>query len=162
MKNVVMLATVHQYQITGNDLNSELEKRLAYLRSKFNVQAVMEEWSEKFGESVSHGFAARSGLHWANVGTPAEPRFRTYSGVINYPGHNGTLRWDPHAPPMDEYGPFENQEARENWMAKNVHAAMENYDTGLFILGIGHMHSLFGKLLSAGFKVTGYSWLGPA
>lgn len=162
MKNVVMLATVHQYQILGNGLSSELEKRLAYLRSKFNAQSVMEEWSEKCEESVAKDFATKSGLHWANVGTPDDPQYRTYSGLINYPGHNGTLRWDPHAPSMDEYGPFANQEAREDRIAKNVQVEMESYESGIFILGIGHMHSLFGKSLSLGLKVTGYSWLGSA
>jgi hypothetical protein len=81
----------------------------------------MGEWADKYGESVADKFSKASGLHWANVGTPDEPQFRTYTGPINYPGHDGTLQppdWD--APPMDEYGPFEKQEAREDRMAKNV------------------------------------------
>jgi hypothetical protein len=159
MKSIVMLATVHQYQMLRNDGNSELEKRLDYLRSKFSAQTVMEEWSEKKGESFAKAFATKSGLHWANVGTPDEPQFRTYWGLIHYPGYNGTLQHDPHAPSLDEYGPFENQEGSENWMVKKVQVEMENYETGLFILGVAHLHSLFAKLRSLGFKVTGYSWL---
>jgi hypothetical protein len=60
---------------------------------------------------------------------------------------------------MDEYGPFENQEARENRMAKNIGAEMENYETGLFIVGLAHLHSIVGKLRTSGFKVTAFSWL---
>jgi hypothetical protein len=158
MKNVVVLATIHQYQTPGNDANLGLEKRLDYLKSKFGVQIVMEEWSEKKGESVAKAFTTKSGLHWANVGTPNEPQFQTFWGLIHYPGHNGTLPHDPDAPSLDEYGPFENQEARENRMVKNVQAEMENYETGLFILGVAHLHSLFAKLKALDFKVTGYSW----
>lgn len=119
----------------------------------------MEEWSEKKEESFAKAFAPKSGLNWANVGTTDEPQFQTYWGQIHYPGHNGTLQYDPDAPSLDEYGPFENQEARENRMVKNIHAEMENYETGLFILGLAHLHSVFGKLKSSGFTVTGYSWL---
>jgi hypothetical protein len=59
---------------------------------------------------------------------------------------------------MDEYGPPENQEARENQMVTRVQAEMEKYESGLFIVGLGHMHSLFGKLQRVGFKVT-FSWM---
>jgi hypothetical protein len=162
MKSIVILGTSHQYQGPESDPNLELEKPLGYLRSKFGAQIVMEEWAEKDEQSVVAVWAAKLNLPWANVGTPDEPQFRTYWGVISHPEHKGTLGWDPHAPPMYEYGPFEKQEAREHRMAKNVQAEMRNYETGLLIVGLGHMHSLFAKLLSAGFKVTGYSWLGSA
>jgi hypothetical protein len=59
---------------------------------------------------------------------------------------------------MYEYGPFENQENRERRMAENVSAEMEKYETGLFILGTAHLHSVFGKLQSLGFKVVAFSW----
>ena len=193
MKSVVMLATLHEYQELGNARNSELEKRLDYLISKFGAQVVMEEWFEKQRESVAKpsatkkeresfarpsatkkeresfarafaerkALATKSAFHWANVGTPDEPQYRTYTGLINYPGYDGSLQppdWD--APQMYEYGPFENQEIRENQMAKNVQAEMGNYESGLFILGLAHLHSVFGKLQSLGFKVTAFSWLG--
>jgi hypothetical protein len=158
-KRIVMLATVHQYQTPGNDLNPKLEERLEYLRSKFGAQTIMEEWSEKKGDSFAKTFAKKSGLHWANVGTPDEQQFGTYWGLIHYPGHDGTLPHDPNAPSLDEYGPFENQEARENWMVREVKVEMATYENGLLILGVAHLHSLFAKLQSLGFKVTGYSWL---
>jgi len=66
---------------------------------------------------------------------------------------------DPDAPSLSEYGPFENQEAREDGMAKNVQSAMEKYQTGLFLLGLAHLHSMIGKLRALGFKVTAFSWL---
>jgi hypothetical protein len=167
MKNVVMLATIHQYQMSGNDASLELGECLDYLRSEFKVQkavdfqTAMEEWSEELGETVVREFATESGLHWANVGTPDEPQFRTYApfGAVKHPGHNGTLRWDPHAPPIDEYGPFEKQEAREKRMVQNVRAEMENYESGILVLGLAHMHSVFEKLESSGFKVYGYKYL---
>lgn len=161
MKNVVMLATVHEYQMLGSNRNSELGERLAYLKSKFNVQVVLEEWSEQQGQSFAATFAAKSGLAWANVGTPDEEQFRTYRcPPINHPAHDGALQppdWD--APSMSEYGPFKTQEARENEMTKNIRAEMENRQSALFVLGLAHLHSLLSKLLVLGFNVTGYSWL---
>ena len=158
MKTVVMLATFHEWQTLGHDRNSALQERLAYLISKFGVQTVMEEWSEKH-ESFAKAFATKTGLHWADVGTPLEPSFQTYYGPINFPGHDGTLPYDPDSPSLNEYGPFENQEARENYMANNIKAEMEGYKTGAFILGVAHLHSLLAKLRSYGFRVVAYSWL---
>jgi hypothetical protein len=60
---------------------------------------------------------------------------------------------------MHEYGPFENQEAREKRMAENVEAEMAHYEAGLFVLGTAHLHSAFGKLRCLGFKVTAFYWL---
>jgi hypothetical protein len=160
MKSVVLLATIHQNQILGNVGNTELAKRLEYLTSKFGVQTVMEEWSKTKEDSFAKSFAAKSGIHWADVGTPSEPQFKTYWGLIHFPGHDGTLEHDPHAPSLDEYGPFENQEARETWMAGKIQLAMETYEVGLLIFGVAHLHSLFAKLRSLGFKVTAYSWAG--
>src|SRR5271157_911025 len=132
MKSVVLLATVHEFQKLGNDRNPELEKRLAYLRSKLGAHIVMEEWSETQGESFAKGFAATSGLPWANVGTPDETQYHTYncSGCVKYPGYDGTLKpydpaRDPNAPWMNEYGPFENQENRERRMATTVQTEMK-------------------------------------
>ncbi len=165
MKNVVMLATTHERQMSTNDASSELGKCLGYLRSKFKVQKtvdmqiVMEEWHENLGETTVKQFATKSGLHWANVGTPDEVKFRTYMGPICFPGHKGTLQPDGEAPGMYEYGPFENQDAREKQMVQNVRVEMENYESGILVLGLAHMHSVFEKLQSSGFKVYGYSYL---
>jgi hypothetical protein len=43
MKTIVILASVHEYEVLGNDRNPELEVRLTYLRSKFSADIVMEE-----------------------------------------------------------------------------------------------------------------------
>jgi hypothetical protein len=159
MKSIVILATTHENQIVGNARSSGLEQRVDYFKSKLGVQIVMEEWSKKKGKSAAETFTNKSGFPWANVGTPDEPQFRTYRGPVNYPGYDGTVPSDPDAPPLSEYGPFENQEAREDRMAKNVQSAMEKYQTGLFLLGLAHLHSMIGKLRALGFKVTAFSWL---
>jgi hypothetical protein len=158
MKTIVMLGTAHLlHRVPGDDRIAELEKCLDYLKRRFVAQVVMEEWSEKKKESVAKAFAPRLGLPWANVGTPDEPQYWTYTGYINYPGYDGTLpEYDPDAPGMNEYGPFENQENRERRMAENVRAEMERYDVGLFILGTAHLHSVLGKLQSSGFKVVAF------
>jgi hypothetical protein len=105
MKNIVILATVHQYQMSGNDMNLELEKHLDYLASKFDVQIFMEEWAEKRGRSISDKIAARLGIQWANAGTPDEDQFRTYRCAnVRHPGHDGTLDHDHSAPKWKSTG----------------------------------------------------------
>jgi len=44
-------------------------------------------------------------------------------------------------------------------MITRVETEMANYASGLFIIGVAHMHSLFAKLPAAGFDVTAYTWL---
>ena len=157
MKTIVMLGTAHL--LPGNDRIAGLEKCLDYLICSFGAQVMMEEWSENQKESVVKSFAIKSEQQWANVGTPDEKQYWTYPGPINYPGYDGTLpSYDPDAPGMYEYGPFENQENRERRMAENVRVVMEKYEIGLFILGTAHLHSLLGKLQSPDFKVVAFSW----
>ena len=159
MKTIVMLGAPHlEYEVRGNDRIAGLEIRLNYLIRKLGVQVVMEEWSEKRKKSVANVVAERSKLSWANVGTPDEPQYRTCTPYINHPGHEGALEYDPDAPEMCEYGPFEKQENRERRMAENVLAEMEKYETCLFVLGTAHLHSMFGRLQSLGFKVLALSW----
>jgi hypothetical protein len=160
MKKIVILATVHQYQVVGHHRNPELEERLEYLKSRLAADVVMEEWSDKLGQSAAKAFAAKLGLHWANIGPPEEEKFRTYTGPINFPGHDGTLQPpDWHAPGIYEYGPFEKQEDREKKMAENIQAVMEGHKTGLLVCGLAHLHSLFGKLIASGFEVLGFSFI---
>jgi hypothetical protein len=158
MKSLVMLAIVHSCQEPGNTQASDFEERLDYLRSKFDAQVILEEWADA-EQSVTALWAKKLGLRWANIGTPDEARFQTFSGPINFRWHKGTLQPpDVHAPAIYEYGPFENQEAREKCIVKNIQAAMESHEAGLLVVGLAHTHSLFGKLQSAGLKVTAYTW----
>ena len=159
MKTIVMLGTAHLlHRVPEDDSIAGLEKCLYYLKRRFGAQVVMEEWSEKKKESVAKVFAPKLGLPWANVGTPDEPQYRTCTPYINNPGHEGALEYDPDAPGMCEYGSFEKQENRERRMAENVLAEMEKYETCLFVLGTAHLHSMFGRLQSLGFKVLALSW----
>jgi hypothetical protein len=157
-KQIVMLATFHEYQQPSKrgektPGNVKLEKALTYLSDKCSVQKVMEEWSEKQGPSVASENAQKLGLGYANVGTPDEGQFSTYVGTINFPWHTGRLPHDETAPLMCEHGPIDVQEAREERMTRNVLREMENYKSGLFIVGIAHTQSLGKKLEGQGFEV---------
>jgi hypothetical protein len=150
LKRIVILATAHEFQQAGHPLNHDLSMRVEYLRRAFKVQIVMEEWTEK----------RPSFLKGKNVGTPGTKEFNTYRcPPLNHPAHDGTLPPDQDAPSMTEYGPFRGQENRENRMVDNICSAMEDYESGLFVVGIAHLHSFFGKLRTRGFEVVGYSWL---
>ena len=84
MKRIVILATIHQYQVAGHDRNAELERRSEYRKLKFGEQIMLEELSEELGRSVAQDFTARIGLHWANVGTPDQEQFRTCRGAYQF------------------------------------------------------------------------------
>lgn len=160
MKTIVMLGTVHRLQQKGNPLSGELDSRLGYLAGKFQVQVILEEWTDKRPSSAAD-FARSIGVGWSNVGTPDEEMFRTLAcPPVNHPGHDGTLEPDEDAPSMLEYGPIDKQENREARMLSNIRDEMSNYDVGLFMVGLGHLHSMASKLLAASFHVVAYSWLG--
>jgi hypothetical protein len=61
---------------------------------------------------------------------------------------------------MSEYGPLDRQENRERRMLQNIQTAMELHQVGLFLVGLGHLHSMSNKLLAANFNVTAFEWLG--
>jgi hypothetical protein len=156
-KKIVMLATPHAYQQPGNPGNARLEACLRYLSLKFHGQVVMEQWSEEKGPSFAEELTPKLGLEFANVGTPDEGMFRTCWPQISHPDHDGTLPYDPDAPPMlHEYGPLDAQAAREEQMVRNIRKKMEDYGGGIFIVGIAHTHSLHSKLVEMGFDVTSY------
>jgi len=156
---IVILATVHEYQHLGHFLNDEFEKRLLYLKEKFDAKLVMEEWSEKKKSSFPAALASKADISWLNIGTPIEEQFRTFSySPVCHPAHDGTLPPDFDAPMLLEYGPFEKQENREVQMLQNIEAAMANVDCGILILGVAHLHSMFTKLKDATFEVVAYHW----
>ena len=155
-----MLGTTHGHQMTECQNEFGFEKCLEWLKKTFHYLIILEEWSEKHGNSVGEQYAMKSNVQWRNVGTSEKPEYETFTGPVNFPGHNGTIRThDRNAPPMYEYGPFENQEAREKQMTRNIKAEMEGFDCGLYICGLAHTHSMFSKLRAVGFTVTAYSWL---
>lgn len=159
VKQIIMFATAHQYQQNGHFLNAEFEARLRYLHKNFSYEIILEEWAQNQPESLAHSLAPQLELSWENVGTPHEQQFSTYTNPVCHPGHDGTLESDSDAPHLSEYGPYEQQENREKRMVENIMTKMSKHEVGLFIFGIAHLHSLFGKLQSAGFTVTAYHWL---
>jgi hypothetical protein len=61
---------------------------------------------------------------------------------------------------MPEYGPLDVQERREAHLAARIADAMKPYEVGLFVVGLGHLHSMLVKIRVAGFDVRAYSWTG--
>jgi hypothetical protein len=57
---------------------------------------------------------------------------------------------------LNEYGPLDTENAREEQMVRGIRKRMEDYMGGMFIVGIAHTHSLHSKLVSMGFDVTSY------
>jgi hypothetical protein len=158
---VVIFGTSHDIQDNGHELNAELGRRLSFLTEKFAPTVMMEEWCIDRPPSFASQFAHNQGLVYSNVGPPQQEEFRTLGyAPINYPGHNGTLGACWEAPPMYEYGPLEKQENRERHMAQKVQDEMKNHQTGIFIVGLAHLHSMFSRLCQADLNVAAYSWLG--
>jgi hypothetical protein len=44
-------------------------------------------------------------------------------------------------------------------MLQIIQTAMEGHQVGLFLVGLGHLHSMSNKLLAANFNVTAFEWL---
>jgi hypothetical protein len=159
-KRVVVLGTIHEYQIAGTPLNSELCSRIQFLMDQFAATTVLEEWTENGSQScVFLNF--KESFEYANVGTSSEGEFSTYvCHPVNHPAHDGILGICDDAPSMSEYGPLDNQENREIRMLQNIDRAMGKHHIGLFIVGLAHLHSMSMKLKAAKFNVNAYCWLG--
>ena len=154
-KLVVALATFHQLQENKQALNGRFRAAIELVRGEHPFEIIMEEWRPQ-SESSFAATLQGPALKWENVGTPAEPRFKTWSRGLNcYPPD-----FDPSSPRMPEYGPLEVQERREAYMTDRISEAMKPYRVGMFIVGLGHLHSMLVKLRIAGFSVKGYSWTG--
>ncbi len=156
-KKVVILAISHEHQLLGDPGNTKLEECVTYLSRKFHVWVLMEEWCEDQGPTFAATLAPKLGLKFAKIGTPDDEPFRTCWPQISHPDHDGTLPYDPSAPSMlNEYGPLDAENAREEQMVRGIRKRMEDYTGGLFIVGIAHTHSLHSKLVALGFDVTSY------
>jgi hypothetical protein len=159
-KRVVVLATVHEFQLAGMPMNSELCSRVQFLVEQFAATVVLEEWTENQSPSCIAVYT-NGRVDYESVGTSSEGEFKTYScSPVNHPAHDGILRGLTDAPSMSEYGPINNQENREIQMVKNIQQKMKQHRVGLFVVGDAHLHSTCMKLREAGFNVTAYSWLG--
>jgi len=159
-KRVVVLGTVHELQKSGHKKNAELESRLRFLIEKFAVTKLLEEWAGNQAPSFASEFA-KDLLAYKDVGTPPETMFQTFCcAQTNHPCHDGTLSPCDGAPAMNEYGPLEKQENREQRMIQTIQREMEGHDVGLFVVGLAHLHSMSLKLKQANFNVTAYAWLG--
>ena len=60
---------------------------------------------------------------------------------------------------MYQYGPFQSQEAREIRMTGNIASSMEEFEIGLLVCGLAHLHSMCGKLQASEFEVIAYTRL---
>jgi len=158
-KRVVILGTEHGCQQKGHANNAALGARLSLLIERFSVTLLVEEWSESKGPSFVSTLAGDH-LSYENAGTPSEEQFQTYRLPINHPSYLGTLDDCEECPSMSEYGPLDRQENRERRMLQNIQTAMELHQVGLFLVGLGHLHSMSNKLLAANFNVTAFEWLG--
>jgi hypothetical protein len=152
-KQIIALGTYHTVQYDGHPLNAKLGSVISLIREHYPVQVILEEWCAAYKSFASTLRTDR--LQWENVGTPEEPRFGTHSGGLNChpPTH------DHNRPMLQEYGPMDVQELREQYMVARIKSFMEPYDVGLFIVGLAHLHSMLSKVKAVGFDVRGYSWI---
>jgi hypothetical protein len=154
-KLVVALATFHQLQQNGHPFNARFRAAIQLVRNEHPFEIMMEEWRPTPEPSFASTLQS-STLKWENVGTPDEPQFKTWSRGLNCHPPD----YDSSSPRMPEYGPLEVQERREAYMATRISESMKPYRTGLFIVGLGHLHSMLARVRIAGFDVKGYSWTG--
>lgn len=153
-KQIIALGVQHHLQLNGHPLNARFGQVISLIRENYPVQIILEEWMDShqsFGSTVD-----TDRLKWKNVGTPKEKRFLTH----NYGLNSDPPTYDPKKPTLQEYGPLDVHELREQYMVDRIKEAMVPYNAGLFIVGLAHLHSTLSKLKTAGFEVRGYSWMG--
>jgi hypothetical protein len=70
---------------------------------------------------------------------PPTPELKPY-------GNDAALDF-PNSANIQRYGPLASQETREKLMCANIATAMSLYQTGVLVIGLGHLHSMMMKLL---------------
>jgi len=154
LKQVIVLGTYCEAQRIGHALNAKFAGAISLISESYGVQIILEEWWYHAERSFASTLATVN-LEWKNVGTPDETRFETAIGGLNCPPPT----YDPRKPILQEYGPLDVQELRENYMVDCIRIFMEPYKVGLFIVGLAHLHSILSKLKTVGFDTRGYSWI---
>ena len=153
-KSVVVLGTYHQLQRKGHEFNERLRAAIQLVRDENKFQ-ITEEWWTKPIESFASTFKSAT-LKWENV-DPEEPQFETWGRGLNC---HSLPMYDSSKPRIPEYGPLDVQERREAYMAARIADLMQPHSVGMFIVGLGHLHSMLIKIRTAGFNVKGFSWTG--
>lgn len=148
MKKLILFGTRHY---TPTKVPKGIQDTLNTILDKFAPQVVLEEWSEILGQSAASEIASAHHVSWKNIGTPQRPELKSF-------GIEGALDF-PESANIQRYGPLASQEKRENLMCDNIIAAMSAYETGVVVIGLGHLHSMMVKL-SGDFDVDGYGY-GP-
>jgi hypothetical protein len=151
---IVLMGTTHEVQENDYQGTHEFKKVLVYLCRKFPVRVIMEEWTERKGDTVGKRLASEQNLEWVNVGTPSTRELKTFDPWFD-PSED---------PPMliNRYGPADIQTRREGLMLDAMQAAMRNRETGMMIVGMAHLHSMAEKLVRLGFEIEGFHWTVPA
>jgi len=152
-KNILVLATAHEFQNVGNPWEQQFREMLTSVVNTYDIQIILEEWNHNRGTAIGTTLA-NDQLKWENVGTPSSAEYNTFVGWINN-------EYNPQQPTylyFREY-PFEIQEKREQFMMNRITELMANYDKGLFVVGMNHLHSCMAKLREVGFDVVGGNWL---
>jgi hypothetical protein len=149
-KKVIVVGTTHEQQMNA-ETSSMLERKLRHYVRGYGASIIIEEWKFEDDKTIGKRIADSLSIVWCNAGTPPE-QFETYG---------------PHPVWMDDgsceterpYGPIEVQIRRESYMVDRICFSMTGHETGIFVCGMGHMHSISEKLHRAGYEVDGFSCL---
>jgi hypothetical protein len=151
-KSVLMIGTAHDFQTVGNPCEKQFYEMLASVVSNYKIQIILEEWNDSRGTAIGKTLMTPQ-LRWENVGTQDFPEYDT-----------STAKWinfDPYQPVhlmLRDY-PYEVQEKREEFMVERIKELMIDYERGLFVVGMAHLHSMMTKLRMAGFDIESGNWL---
>jgi hypothetical protein len=150
-KKLIIVGTTHEQQ-KASDAGSILDKKLRHYVRRYGVSVVIEEWKFEDDKTVGKLLADSLSIAWCNAGTPLEEQFETYDP---YPIWLDDGSCEPERP----YGPIEAQVRREAYMIDKINSAMNDHAVGVFVCGMGHMHSVSEKLHQGGYEVEGFSCL---
>jgi hypothetical protein len=148
------LGTKHSVQVPDHEHATSFRNLLGCLLKKHETEAIFEEWIvPEPTQTIGSILANECGLSWRNVGTPKRPEFETDEMLL--------LGWPEMPVAVCTYGPIQNQINREQFMLDKITQDMADRNSGLFICGLSHVHSITEKFIGRGFDTEGYQWQEP-
>lgn len=124
---IIVLGTNHDVQEKGYQGTKKFRSVLDYIIREWQIEVVMEEWTEIKNSTVGGSLASERGIQWSNVGTPSLAEFKTYIPLCN------PMEMTPLV--IGRYGPLPTQIKRKEYMVTEIKKAMGGKNCGLFIVG---------------------------
>jgi hypothetical protein len=149
-KKIVIITTEHLIQQRDYSLQGEFRNILLYLVTTFSPQMILEEWKSDDHSTIGYRIAEeKMAGSWRGISPPRSLKL-SWHGCRDL---NGLI--------LREYGPITLQTKREQYMLGQIEEATGTSHIALLIAGLAHHQSLAEKLISRGYEIEAFCWVGP-